>query len=240
MQISGVSLSKSCLALLQEKKKSNNPCATTYVYSSLPCTNTSCQRHLTPITLRCVLTPSSAIISQRETSWYVTVQHYPVAWLCWRRCGGAGTVVRVLSALISLSWANLKLLKVVFIFLYCIWYSPVLIVVLDKQRSWVSRTTLPHSAEAEPTSDLLSTSCVFMSNTALTQSKHRKCQQLFTESFTAAQGNKVFCIREIKHQDVPCERWPKDDQRIPLLSGDVIKPPHLFPPQSRPGQIPHH
>lgn len=50
--------------LARQKKKSSNPFATLDVYSSLPCTNTSCQRHLTPITLWAVLTPSSAISSQ--------------------------------------------------------------------------------------------------------------------------------------------------------------------------------
>ena len=34
-----------------------------HVYSTLPCPNTGCQRYLTPITLRCVLTPSNAISS---------------------------------------------------------------------------------------------------------------------------------------------------------------------------------
>lgn len=52
----------------KKKKKSQiihvPPPPPSHVYSTLPCTNTGCQRHLTPITLRCVLTPSNAISSQ--------------------------------------------------------------------------------------------------------------------------------------------------------------------------------
>lgn len=125
MQISEVSSSKSFLALLQDRNLIYMCHPLLYIYLSLPCTNTSRQRHLTPITLWCVLTPSTAITSQ---CWYIKVQHYPVAWL-----SVGDTVVGlehhlVLNAPISLSCSTLKLLKVVFICHYCMWYCPVRIV----------------------------------------------------------------------------------------------------------------
>ena len=131
MQIPGVSSSESFLAPLQgRKKKSNNPCATPYVYPSLPCTNTSCQRHLTPITLRCVLTPSTAITSQWETRWMCYSATLSSCFtLCWRRRGGAGAVIKCWMHTFHCS--TLKQLKAVFTFHYCMWYCPVLIDMLD-------------------------------------------------------------------------------------------------------------
>lgn len=117
------------------QEKTNNPCATPYVYPSLPFTNTSCQRHLTLITLRCALTPSNAINSEWETSWYVTVQLYPFVWLSMVRRGES----------LNAECTYLDCWKLFFFFLhYSMLYCPVLIVkgvVLDRHcvcsRAWL-------------------------------------------------------------------------------------------------------
>lgn len=166
-------------------KKSNNPCATPCVYSSLPCTNTSCQRHLTPITLRCVLTPSNAISAQWETSWYVTVQLYPAVWL-----SVGDTAVRLEQSLNAECTYFTVLLN-----------SPTV-------ESCVLFSLL--YAEAQIFSGLLSTWCVFKSNIALTQSKHRKCQQLFTESFLQYRKIKYFLF--VKQRTRMCRA--RDDQKM--------------------------
>lgn len=130
-----------------------------------------------------------------------------------------------------LSCSTLKLLKAVLFFHYCVLFRPVLTVtavVLDrhslclcvhdcesicektKQRSWVSRKALPQSAEAQSFSALLSTSCVFKSDIALTQSKHRKCQQLFTENFLQRWKTKYFLF--VKQGTRMCRA--RDDQNM--------------------------
>lgn len=110
--------------------------------------------------------------------------------------------------------------KLFFFSHYSMLYCPVLIVkgvVLDRHCvcscAWLQEMLKKKRkrAQAQSFSTLLSTSCGFKSIVALTQSKHRKCQHLFTESFVQRRKKTKYFLF-VKQNTRMCRA--RDDQKM--------------------------
>lgn len=125
-------------------------------------------------------------------------------------------------------------------FHYSMLYCPVLIVkgvVLDRHCvcscAWLQEMLKKKRkrAQAQSFSTLLSTSCGFKSIVALTQSKHRKCQHLFTESFVQRRKKTKYFLF-VKQNTRMCRA--RDDQKMTSTYHHSLSRHYKAPPPHPP------